>query len=158
MAEKVYIGESPYGRGVFAKLAIEPRETIFFLNGSLIDFEATQAFEGEYSVQIGLNEYVDPLKPGRFLNHGCSPNSGFVDQIRLIAIRQILPNEEILFDYSTTMFERSWELSCQCGAKNCRGRIQDFDLIPASLQNHYRRLGIVQNFILEALEVEEAAA
>lgn len=158
VSEKVYIGKSPFGVGVFAKVHIEPRETIIFLNGALIGFEETQRPQGEYAVQIGSNEYVDPIRPGRYLNHSCEPNAGFVEGIQLIALEAIAPGEEVVFDYSTTMLERSWELDCQCGAKQCRGRIQDFDLLPASLQRRYLQLGIVQNFILEALRIDEEAA
>lgn len=154
MAEKVYVGKCPLGVGVFARVPIEPRELIFYLNGKLVDFSASIAPMGEYSVQIGREAYVDPISPGRYLNHSCTPNAGFVDDVALVALRQIQPGEEICFDYSTTMLERHWELDCACGSKQCRKRIRDFDLIPQDLQLHYRRLGIVQGFILEALEQE----
>jgi len=153
MAEKVYISESVLGKGVFAKVPIEPRETAFYLTGKLISFDdAAAAVQGEYTIQIGVNRYVDPHSPARYLNHSCEPNAGFVDEIRLIALRQIVPGEEIRFDYSTTMLERYWELDCSCGAPRCRGRIQDFDLLPESLQRHYLRLGIVQDFIVNEVE------
>ncbi len=153
MAEKVYIGESATGRGVFAKTHIQPRETLFYLTGRLISFdEAVSIPQGEYSVQIGIDRYVDPWSPARYLNHSCTPNAGFVDEIRLIALGPIEPGEEIRFDYSTTMLERCWELDCACQSPRCRGRIQDFDLLPIALQTHYLRLGIVQNFIVEEIE------
>lgn len=158
MSEKVYIGKSPFGVGVFAKVLIEPRETIIFLNGALIGFEETQRPQGEYAVQIGPDEYVDPIRPGRYLNHCCEPNAGFIEGIKLIALDYIQPGEEVVFDYSTTMLERSWELDCLCGAAKCRGRIQDFDHLPASLQRRYLDLGIVQDFILEELRIDEEAA
>jgi uncharacterized protein len=149
MQEKVYVSESAIGRGVFAKIPLKPRETIFYLNGKLIDFEKSIDYMGEYSVQIGARSYVDPISPARYLNHSCEPNAGFVDEISLIALRPILPGEEIRFDYSTTMLERHWELDCSCGASACRRRIRDFDLIPYELQHFYLELGVVQSFILE---------
>lgn len=159
MAEKIYISESPFGRGVFAKVAIQPFETLFYLTGRLINFrEAHTKHEGEYSVQIGVDRYVDPTSPVRFMNHSCAPNAGFMDEIRLVTLTSIAAGEEICFDYSTTMLERSWELECECGAPKCRGRIQDFDLLPLSLQTHYLRLGIVQDFIVNEIEsVKELA-
>lgn len=149
MQEKIYVSESMIGRGVFAKLPLKPRELIFYMNGKLIDFEKSIAHMGEYSVQIGAHSYVDPISPARYLNHSCAPNAGFVDDISLIALRPIAPGEEIRFDYSTTMLERHWELDCSCGAAGCRRRIQDFDLLPYDLQQHYLELGVVQSFILE---------
>jgi hypothetical protein len=151
MSEKVYISDSPLGRGVFAKVPIKQGELIFYLNGRLIDFGASTQNMGEYSVQIGSTSYVDPISPGRFLNHSCDPNSGFVNDIALIAIAPISVGEEIRFDYSTTMLERHWELDCCCQSNQCRRRIRDFDLIPASLQRHYLSLGVVQSFIVSAL-------
>jgi hypothetical protein len=156
MSRKTYISESPLGFGVFAKEPILPGETIFYLNGRLIDFAASKLEMGEYSVQIGLDTYVDPISPGRFLNHSCNPNSGFVNDITLIAIAPIEVGDEIRFDYSTTMLERHWELQCRCEAANCRRRIRDFDLIPGDLQTRYLRMGIVQNFIVS--ETERMAA
>lgn len=153
MAEKIYISDSPLGRGVFAKTLIKPRETLFYLTGRLISFEeAVTIPEGEYSVQIGIDRYVDPWSPARYLNHSCTPNAGFVDEIRLVSLGHIEPGEEIRFDYSTTMLERCWELDCACQSPRCRGRIQDFDLLPTALQTHYLRLGIVQEFIVNEIE------
>lgn len=159
MSEKVYIAKSSLGQGVFAKVPIEPRERLFYLTGNLICFnEAAAAVQGEYTIQIGVDRYVDPHSPARYLNHSCTPNAGFIDEISLIALRQINPGEEIRFDYSTTMLERYWELDCFCDSPKCRGRIQDFDLLPLALQQHYLRLGIVQDFILrEVSSVAELA-
>jgi len=155
MPEKIFVGNTPLGRGVFAKVPIEPRETIFYLTGKLIRFdEAVNLAEGEYTIQIDRELYVDPRSPARYLNHSCEPNAGFVEEIRLVAIRQLLPGEEIRFDYSTTMLERYWELECRCGAPRCRGLVRDFDLLPPSLQTRYLRLGIVQRFIVEEIAAQ----
>lgn len=160
MADKVYISESITGKGVFAKVPIKPRETLFYLTGRLITFdEAVSIPQGEYSVQIGIDRYVDPWSPARYLNHSCTPNAGFVDEVRLISLGHIAAGEEIRFDYSTTMLERCWELDCSCQSPRCRGRIQDFDLLPTALQTHYLRLGIVQEFIVNEIEsVRQLAA
>ncbi|MCB1203418.1 MAG: SET domain-containing protein-lysine N-methyltransferase [Verrucomicrobiae bacterium] len=153
MSHKVIVDETDVGQGVFASQMIKPGELIFYLNGKMIDFEQSKGFQGEYSVQVGIGRYVDPIAPGRFLNHSCEPNSGFSDSFSLVALRQIDRGEEIRFDYSTTMFERFWELDCQCGSTRCRRRIRDFDLLPESLRNKYFNLGIVPEFILEELGV-----
>lgn len=160
MSEKIYISESTLGRGVFARVPIHPKETIFYLTGKVIDFDEAVALPHEaYVIQVGIDRYIDPYSPAKFLNHSCNPNSGFVDEIRLIATRAILPGEEIRFDYSTTMRERHWELDCHCGSPQCRQRIRDFDLLPVALQTYYLKLGIVQNFIVEEIEtVRQLAA
>lgn len=153
MPEKIFISESSLGKGVFAKVPIAPREAIFYLTGKLIRFaEAAAATEGEYTIQIGVDHYVDPSSPARYLNHSCDPNAGFTDEIRLVAVRPIRAGEEIRFDYSTTMLERYWELDCACDSIRCRGRIRDFDLLPLALQAQYLKQGIVQKFIVEEIE------
>lgn len=158
MQEKIYVSDSAIGRGVFAKLPLKPRETIFYMNGKLIDFEKSIDHMGEYSVQIGRFSYVDPISPARYLNHSCEPNAGFVDDIALIALKPILPGDEIRFDYSTTMLERHWELDCSCGATLCRKRIRDFDLIPGDLQQACLNLGVVQSFILNEVAIGKTQA
>lgn len=153
---KVYLSDSGSGLRVFASVPIEPQEVIVYLTGRIINFEDSVDLPGgEHSVQIGRDVYVDPLSPVRHMNHSCNPNSGFVDEIRLVAIRRILPGEEICYDYSTTMLERFWELDCQCGFKECRGSIRDFDLLPPARQSYYLQLGVVQNFIVEELRLNQ---
>lgn len=157
MTSRIVVSSSSTGLGVFAKTAFSADETIFFVTGPLLRFEQVMALPqtGENSIQIGSSHYVDPLFPGRYLNHSCDPNAGFVDDIRLIALRDISPGEEICFDYSTTMLERQWELECECGKPTCRKFIQDFDLIPSELQDRYLRRGVVQDFIVRSMIAED---
>ena len=56
-------------------------------------------------------------------------------------------DEEIFYDYSTTMDEDSWTLQCKCGSQNCRKIVKDFKFLPQELQKKYLELNIVQNFI-----------
>lgn len=147
--EKIFVADGKIGKGVYARIPIEARESIFYVTGQLIDFASARNHPtGENTFQIGKDEYVYPLYPSRYLNHSCSPNAGLKDDIQVIALRQISPGEEITFDYSTTMLERDWELACRCGAPNCRGTVRDFDFLPKKLQSHYLSLEIVQSFIV----------
>jgi uncharacterized protein len=162
MPQRYKIAKSSLGLGLFASTEIAVSETIFYLTGRVMSFsEAVDSEQGEHSIQIGRNRYVSthssakyPDSPARYLNHSCSPNAGFVDEIRLIALNPILPDEEIRFDYSTTMLERFWEMDCLCGAPNCRGRVRDFDLLPLPRQEFYVQQGIVPGFILDHLASE----
>lgn len=154
MKSKVYIDQASVGLGVIAKSMIEEREAICFITGPILSFEECISLpnEGVNTFQIGVDAYVDPLFPGRFVNHSCEPNAGLVDDTCLIALRRIEPGEEIRYDYSTALMERFWALDCQCGSKSCRGMVGDFDTLPQSLQSHYLSLGIVQKFIVEMME------
>ena len=154
MREKIYVGDSNLGFGVFANCPIEPREVIFYVTGPVISLDECLQLpdQGENTFQIGLDAYVNPGYPGKFINHSCEPNAGLIDDTCVIAIRQIVPGEEIRFDYSTAMLERLWELDCRCGSPRCRNKVRDFDLLPIGAKQRLLRLGIVQNFIVEALE------
>ena len=71
----------------------------------------------KYSVQIGESEHLMPYAnhPGtplsffRFINHSCSPNTGFdIPGMVLVALRDIETDEEI--------FLQSELNNCTCGA------------------------------------------
>ena len=156
MKSKVYVGNASVGRGVLARVPIEPRETILFVTGPLVSFSESMLLpdEGVNTIQIGQDAYVDPLFPSRFLNHSCEPNAGLIDETCLIALRQINPGEEIRYDYSTALLERFWTLECRCGSRNCRSVVGDFDQLPKKAQQDYLRFGVVQNFIVEVIAAD----
>ena len=78
---------------------------------------------------------VDASRTGsvaRYLNHCCEPNvfvqSVFVDYARdvhrigLFAARDILPYEELVYDYGYVVGSvQGKTLKCLCGAASCRG-------------------------------------
>lgn len=63
-----------------------------------------------------------------YINHSCRPNAYMkilYGHILFIALRDILPGEEITIDYESTL--HSDEKRCYCGAKDCRGTINRLD-------------------------------
>ena len=152
MEPSVYIEGCELGQGVFAKRYIAEGEEFLVLEGGIISFKETQR-KGETEanpVQIGDDEYLDVIPPGRYLNHSCNPNAGIVRDRILVALQDIAAGEEVRIDYSTTMQEDSWTMACRCGKQDCRGNITDFRLLPKALQERYLALGIVQKFISSA--------
>jgi len=145
--EKTYIAESDIGSGVFAKVDIGKGEKITMLLGPEVDLGKALANEGENCIQIGDCLYFDSEGVARWINHSCNPNSGIKNDRELVAIRDIKKDEEIRFDYSTSMDEDCWTMECKCGSKNCRGIIKDFKYLPTDLRQKYLMLEIVQNFI-----------
>jgi hypothetical protein len=101
------------------------------------------------TVQIGPRHYIDVEPPGLYTNHSCQPNTGVKNDTVLVALRDISADEELRFDYSTTMSEREWTMQCRCGSAQCRGVIEDFHLIPERVKQRYLALGIVQRFIVD---------
>jgi hypothetical protein len=149
-ADRVVVREGPLGRGIHARRLIQPGEQILEFSGVILNHRQVIAM-GEaqaYALQIGPDRYIDTEPLGRFTNHSCAPNAGVVDDQLLVALRPILPGEEVRFDYSTTMSENYWTLQCRCGAAECRGIIKDFHLLPPTLQEQYLARRIVQAFIV----------
>lgn len=161
-------------RGIFATSDFKKNESITTLNGKLVTYRQLHSdsgmieeafyfethkkvpsyfrkFEAHY-VQIGKNLYVEPLEYDFFINHSCEPNSGYKiigKKAILIAIKPIKKGEEIVCDYSTTMYKDGWEMDCTCGSKNCRKRVRDFNYIPRKLQQRYIQLGIVPDYNIQ---------
>ena len=156
----LYVGDCEFGLGVFANRLIRPGEFILGFSGPLIDFAETKR-RGDWecmAFQIGPNSYFDTLAPGVFVNHSCAPNAGVRNDRDLVALCRIQKGEEIRFDYSTTMEERSFTMRCRCGAPNCRQVITDFSELPVELQHRYLSQGLVMNFIAERARALPASA
>jgi hypothetical protein len=77
----------------------------------------------------------------------------------LFALRDILPGEEITYDYSTTMdddegkiIERGrkvWTCKCNCGSKKCRGIIDQFKTLPSDVKKFYSENRFMPEFMLK---------
>ncbi len=149
--EKFHIGACEFGLGVFAKRTIAPWETILAFDGPIIDFAETKRRGPRecMAFQIGPNTYIDTQPPAVFVNHSCDPNAGIRNDKNLVALRLIRAGEEIRFDYSTTMEERSFTMQCRCGAAGCRKLVTDFTTLPREVRSRYFAQGIVMSFIMD---------
>ncbi len=58
---------------------------------------------------------------GRYVNHSCAPNCGGTDAGFEVALRDILPGEQLTNDYGTLRLLPEETFVCRCGAKGCRG-------------------------------------
>lgn len=101
----------------------------------------------EMWIQVGKDNWMGPSGgPDDYVNHSCDPNAGLLEDdtgLHLVALRQIAVNEEITFDYSTSMFQEPTEMSCICGAATCRGVIRNFMDLPISVQEKYIAADVV---------------
>ncbi|MDP3729115.1 MAG: SET domain-containing protein [bacterium] len=97
LEEFVYVGSSPFGRGVFSSRSFTLGENILSFYGLLLSFEqAVKLGDLEcYSLQIGHKLYMDLEAPGRLINHSCSPNAGISKGRDLVALRDIVYGEEL---------------------------------------------------------------
>lgn len=155
---KLRVGKSRLGKAVFANTDFKTGEVIIEFKGKLMKRKELPDLltpEDDRYVQVGNDQYLGPS--GDFddlINHSCNPNSGIriiKKKVMLLAIKNIKKDEEITWDYSTTMDEDNWELNCLCKSKNCRKRIRDFKYLPKKIQKKYIKLRIVPNYILKNL-------
>ena len=124
---KIYIKTSDqHGRGVFAAIPIRAGEAILQFTGPIL--ARAQVREDDYHLQIGEDRYLGASGAADdYVNHSCDPNAGFRDDLLLVARRDIRADEEITWDYSTAIDEADFPgFPCQCGAEQCRGRVQSF--------------------------------
>lgn len=151
MSAKVYVRECEIGCGLFALNPIRAGEMILAFGGDVITADQVRSMAEKQgnTVQIGARHYVDVQPPGLYTNHSCQPNAGVMNDTILVAVRDINADEEIRFDYSTTMSEGEWTMQCRCGSDQCRKVIEDFHLLPKKLKQRYLALGIVQQFIVD---------
>ncbi len=156
----VRVGKSKHGLGLHAAADIPAGEVILIFTGELLELDDVLASGRDecYPLQVGPTTYLDLDARSRIVNHSCLPNTGVRSDRILVSLREIRSDEEICYDYSTTMSERRWTMQCGCRAENCRSTVGDFHELPMALQEHYLRLGVVQSFIVAELWFDEVKA
>ena len=93
-------------------------------------FEESKKTGGASVYIFELNEESDldgnkDYNDARLINHSCEPNAEMVndeDELWLYALRDILPGEEITFDYGYDI-EHFLDHPCRCGKTACVGFI-----------------------------------
>lgn len=148
ISPKVKKGKSRAGWGIFAVEEIDKGELLVdFTNGrgKLIGLEETGRLYdqgNDYMIQIADDKYfavtnLQELEDVDLVNHSCVPNCGMQGNFKIVAMRDIVPGEEITIDYA--MVENSdYKLKCWCGNKTCRGVVTGHDWKEKRLQKKYK--------------------
>lgn len=80
-----------------------------------------------YLFALGKGERViDGHGIAAFVNHSCDPNCETDElngEVWIIAIRNIQPGEELVYDYNLFDGEQDDPATCHCKAKHCRGSL-----------------------------------
>jgi hypothetical protein len=86
--------ENTKGKGLFATKSYNKGEIVFTLTGIISDIPSRE------SIHIGDNKHIlDSF--GMFINHSFDPNI-FIDKYQVVAIKDIVKNEELVFNYNET--------------------------------------------------------
>lgn len=140
MDDRVQIAESTSrGRGCFSKAGIPVGTIVFAMGGRAMMLEEEDC---DYGIQIADNFSLGP-KAGEesgadMVNHSCEPNLGFVGQVFLVTLRDVVPGEELCFDYAMCLGGiKPYRFSCKCGTASCRKTVTHQDWTIPELQSRY---------------------
>jgi len=128
------------GLGAFATRPIPAGTRLIEYAGERLTFAQAEArypdVAGErhhtYLFAIDDDVVIDAAVDGndaRWINHSCDPNCDAVidgGRIWIETIRDVVPGEELAYDYAQILEERhtpaaKQRFPCHCGAANCRG-------------------------------------
>ncbi len=129
-----------HGKGVYALQPIAAGERIIEYTGERISWpEALRRHPHDpadphhtFYFHIDDTQVIDAKYGGntaRWINHACEPNceSETTDgRVFIKALRDLMPGEELFYDYGLVIDERHTpklkkEYACRCGAASCRG-------------------------------------
>lgn len=127
LAKLLRLGDTPVGRGVFARRPIAAGVVLGEIHGTVLDEHPE---DSSYVMEVGSGRLLDPAPPFRFVNHSCDPNCEIFyweetpddDRLWMQTIRPLAPGDELLIDYS---WPADAAIPCRCRAPECRGWIVD---------------------------------
>jgi hypothetical protein len=131
------------GWGVFARQPVEKGELLVLWGGRIVEKSEVDPEMPNLTrrlLQVEENFYLltpEELEPADRFNHSCDPNAGFTGQIGLLAMRAIVPGEEVCLDYAMCDNTPYDEFICSCGSENCRGNITGEDWKRPDLRERY---------------------
>ncbi|MGI4731651.1 MAG: SET domain-containing protein [Janthinobacterium lividum] len=153
-ADGLRIGQTHLGQSVHAVAGFKEGDVLTRFTGPRVARDRLPARlvgRRDRFVQVSADQYMGPSGAiDDLVNHSCAPNAGlrFGDGgVFLLAIRDIAPGEEIAWDYSTTLTDRSWQMVCACGADDCRGVIGAFETLPPERQEWFRARNLVAPYL-----------
>ena len=103
------------GWGIFSKRRFNKGELIYTVPVELVQPENNPNY-----AYIGDGKYVCDEKVLNYVNHSCNPNTKLIlkDIPKLVALRNIEPQEEITCDYDISEIN-GFSFACNCEEKNC---------------------------------------
>lgn len=123
------------GHGVFATKLIPKGSITWALDYLDLVIEPKKAQElpavfhpiiDRYAFFDAMGRHVLCWDHGRYVNHSCDATSLPLGSVCEVAVRDILPGEQITSDYVTLNLTE--EMTCECGSPKCRGVVRPQDL------------------------------
>jgi uncharacterized protein len=129
-----------HGKGVFALAPIAKGERILEYTGSVITWKQAKKLPPHnpddpnhtFFFHIDNKHVINGLDGGnaaKWINHACGPNceaDEVGNRIFITALRDIVPGEELNYDYGLILDGKHTkkvkkEFACHCGTRKCRG-------------------------------------
>ncbi len=146
LSPKTEVRDSPIqGKGLFAAAPLAAGEIVCIKGGYVLPAAAWDKLEpelGSCEIQIGDGFFIAPTGPAQrdgsmiYSNHSCEPNIAPQGQIVFVAMRDIAAGEELCHDWATTD-DLVYEMTCNCGARACRGSVTGQDWRRPELRAKY---------------------
>lgn len=129
VSPKIEVRKSPvHGQGSFATAPIQKGEIVSVNGGLVVPVRDAPKLRGMLGSLRGLQVSDDFLltvtnPEEAMFNHSCEPNLGLSGPIVTVAIRDIVPGEEVFYCYyfSETNFD---SFACNCSSVSCRKVVQ----------------------------------
>jgi len=130
----IYIATSKInGKGLYAGEDVKRGETIRLIKGEMkfkVNHGVEDALANPNWIGVAQDQWIDPDKFFKFINHSCDPTAGVKGKVTCVALRDLKEGEEITLDYSTIEGDDLWQMPCSCGSKNCRGIVRSIKYLP----------------------------
>lgn len=136
-----------HGLGIKVIERILEGEDVLVYGGIIINSDQIEEYwkkMGHIGTQIDDNFFIVPstreeIESTGTINHSCNPNTGFKNQVQLVATREIEPGEELTLDYAYCETSHNMDFKCECGDELCRGRVTNNDWQDKKLQEKFGR-------------------
>jgi hypothetical protein len=131
----VWLNPATDHRSLHAAIAFETGELIVRFAALTI-----QDFATYLTIQTGIDTHIT-LQPEflQYINHSCNPNVFFdTNSMELIALKSILPGDELCFFYPSTEWEMAQPFLCRCASPDCLQLINGAAHLSRETLNKYR--------------------
>lgn len=148
---RLTVGKSKIqGKGIIAKAPIAIGEKLMEWGGRLI--KRSEIDENIHRLQtlvpidddlfLGLPVSDKTETIDEYLNHSCDPSAWLIDEVTVIARKNLKVGDEITIDSSTWDADEEWEFlergNCTCQTKLCRINLTPFDWKIPALQKRFK--------------------
>ncbi len=101
--------------------------------GLVVPWEQVCVEEICHVIWIAEEQWMIIDTNARFINHSCDPNCIIDDDLNVMTLRPVKAGEELTISYdivkkgeSPGNWDPRWNFNCECGSRNCRGRIDKY--------------------------------